>query len=93
MSWVSQEEKVSVEGYPNKRGLTSQRSNAINCYKIGHFKRYCHERKDNDDFVQVVVALNEDGYESVMALVASSLETKDTWVLDEVFSYHICPRK
>lgn len=49
--------------------------------------------KYNDDFVQVVVASNEDSYESVGVLLVSSLETGEGWVMDSDFSYHMCPRK
>lgn len=39
------------------------------------------------------MALDEDGYESVCALVVSSLETEYSWVIDSSCSYHMCQRK
>lgn len=48
-----------------------------NFQKTGHFKRYFSDGKDNGDFVQVLITLNKDGYESVGALVVSSLEIED----------------
>ena len=39
--------------------------------------RDCPRKRENNDFVQIVVASYEDIYESVYALVISSLETKE----------------
>lgn len=38
------------------------------------------------------MASNDDGYESVDALVATSWELKKIWVLDSRCSYHMCLR-
>lgn len=32
------------------------------CYKIGHFMRDCPKRTGNDDYVHIVVVLDEDSY-------------------------------
>jgi len=39
------------------------------------------------------VASDEDGYESMGALVVTSWELEKSWVLDLGCSYHMCPRK
>lgn len=53
----------------------------------------CPKREDNENYVQIVVALDEDGYKSIVALVVSSFETEKNWVLDSGCSYHMCSRK
>ncbi|XP_058775341.1 uncharacterized protein LOC131649605 [Vicia villosa] len=60
--------------------------------KIGHFKKNCLGRKVNDDYVHVTITLDEDSYEDTGALVVSSLEIEDNWVIDSGCSYHMCPR-
>ncbi|XP_058760102.1 uncharacterized protein LOC131633408 [Vicia villosa] len=64
----------------------------FNCKKICHFKRDCPERKVNENSVEAEVALGEESYEDAEALLVSSLETEDSWVIDSGFSYHMCPR-
>lgn len=48
---------------------------------------------DNDDNVQIIVACDEDSYKNNGALVVSSLETKDGWVMELVCFYHISTKE
>lgn len=48
---------------------------------------------NNDNFVHIAFAFDEDSYESVGALVMSSLETEDGWVMNLGCYYQICLRK
>ena len=36
--------------------------------------------------------MGKESYDDADALVVSSLETEDSWVIDSGFSYHMCPR-
>ena len=88
----STQAKMDVKGCSNQRGesgrkgmFKSKRFEKSNvkystCQKTSHFVRSCHERSINDDFVHIAIVLDEDSYESVIALVVSSLETGKSWV-------------
>lgn len=48
-------------------------------------------RRDNDDFVSIVVASNKDNYESVGELSVTSLDIEEDWVMDSGLYYHVFP--
>ena len=78
-------------GVSECRGMPRFGNSKVKFYKrqkTAHFKRDCPERKDDDDSVQFVIALIEDGFESDGALLVSSLGSENSWFLDSGFSYH-----
>lgn len=77
-------EGSEYRGCPNQKGLTSWVLKWFICQKRGHFMRDCLERRDNGDSIQIVVDSDEDSYESVRALVVSSLDTKKSSIMTHV---------
>lgn len=51
------------------------------------------EKRNNDVFIHITIAFNEDSYKIDDVLVVLSLETGEGYVLDLGCSYHICLRK
>lgn len=65
--------------------------------KEGHFKKDCPEtnKKNSDKKVEhgdASVASN-DGYETADALCVSEVESKDAWILDSGYTFHMTPNR
>jgi len=88
------EHRGKGKGKLRSKGFDKSKYRCFLYHKQGHFKKDCSDKGGNgSSSVQVVVASDEDGYESAGALVVTSWEPKKSWVLDSGCSYHMCPRK
>lgn len=85
---VSREESERIGMFKSRRFYKSILKFFI-CHKIDHFKRNFSRREDNEYFVQIIVASDENGYKSVNTLAVSSLEIEKKWVMDSRFNYHM----
>jgi len=64
------------------------------CHKPCHFKKDIPDKGGNgSSFVQVVVVVNEDGYESMGVLEVTCWEPDKSSVLKSGCSYQMCPKK
>lgn len=63
------------------------------CHKTAHFKKDCPQRGNKDGFIQIMIVFDKDSYESVGALVVTSLETKNNRFINTCCSRHMCLRK
>lgn len=61
-------------------------------HKNDHLKKNCLERGIKVKYVQIMVASDEDDYESDGALVITSLKMENIWIMDSWFSYHMYPK-
>lgn len=86
-----------------KKGKSKSKNKTLKCFqchKEGHFKIDCleikNQRKKGKDMngdAAVVFDEQEDDYDSVGILVASSNQIEGKWVLDSGCAYHMCPNK
>lgn len=77
---MSQEEEVDIG---NSKSMSFDKSSLkfFICLKNIHLKKD-RSYMGKDDYVQIKVSLDEDGYKSYVVLVVTSWETKKIWVID-----------
>ena len=64
------------------------------CNKIGHIRRICPYRQQEEKTqAQGSAAIIDDGYDSIEVLTITLNPNHEEWVLDSGCTYHMCPRR
>ncbi|KAL8528974.1 hypothetical protein ACS0TY_006443 [Phlomoides rotata] len=61
------------------------------CNKVGHLKKNCPEKEDDNGTADAAVA--EDSCDSAEVLTISADRLDDEWVLDSGCTFHMCPNE
>ncbi|KAL8549453.1 hypothetical protein ACS0TY_008332 [Phlomoides rotata] len=73
-----------------KSGFVEKRK-CYKCNKVGHLKKNCPEKEDDNGTADAAVAA--DGYDSAEVLAISADRLDDEWVLDSGCTIHMCPNE
>lgn len=81
------------KGMSKSNRFDKSKLKCFTCHKTSDSMMDCPRKKSNDYFIYIVVASDENSYESVGALLVSSLRNVEVWVTNPSCSYHMYPRK